>query len=208
MGTGMTTKPTPQGISRLLAKAGFTRSELYPKGPRRGEVRIGGFHVAASITEPAVLVRYWPLLGAGLAANHAMLVRYTEALPGYEVEMRRHELVVTAKAEDQTATKTRQTRPDRTPADVTRRFPTCSGRMEAWQAISRDGAWRYDRLEVSGTPWMVVHLPTSIEGDYHGTLNAAREATADGRAMATVERIQSHERGEHAEARDSYCGRC
>jgi len=92
--------PTPQGISRLLAKAGFTRSELYPKGPRRGEVRIGGFHVTASITELAVLVRYWPLLSSGLADNRATLTRYAEALPGYEVELRRHELVVTARIEE------------------------------------------------------------------------------------------------------------
>jgi hypothetical protein len=55
---------------------------------------------------------------------------------------------------------------------------------------------------------MVVHLPTSIEGDWHGTLNAAREATADGRALATVERIQAHERGEHEAVRNSYCTRC
>jgi hypothetical protein len=108
-----------------------------------------------------------------------------------------------------TAAKTRRTRRDRTPADVTKSFPAFrSGRMEAWQAVSRDGVWRYDRLEVSGTPWMVVHLPTSIEGDWHGTLNAAREATADGRALATVERIQAHERGEHEAVRNSYCTRC
>jgi len=89
--------PTAQGISRALREAGFTRSELYPKGPRRGEVRIGGFHVTASNTEPGVLVRYWPLLSTGLAGNQAMLARYAEALSGYGVEMRRHELIVTAK---------------------------------------------------------------------------------------------------------------
>jgi hypothetical protein len=92
----MTPTPTPQAISRLLARAGFTRSELYPKGPRRGEVRIGGYHVQACTGEPAVRITYWPLLRSGLAANRAMLVRYAEALPGYEVEMRRHELIVSS----------------------------------------------------------------------------------------------------------------
>jgi hypothetical protein len=89
--------PAASGISRLLAGAGHTRSELYPKGPRRGEVRIGGFHVQVCNTEPGVRVTYWPLLRSGLAANRAMLARYAEDLSGYEVEMRRHELIVTAK---------------------------------------------------------------------------------------------------------------
>jgi hypothetical protein len=96
-----------------------------------------------------------------------------------------------------------------TPADVTQRFPAFrSGRLEAWQAASRDGIWRYDRLEISGTPWMVVHLPSGTEGDWYGTLTAARAATADGSALAGVERRLAHDRGEHAAARDSWCGRC
>lgn len=93
--------PTPQGISRLLAAAGHTRSELYGKGPRRGEVRVAGFHVTASHTEPAVLVRYWPIVHGGLADNRATLTRYAEALPCYEVELRRHELAVTARKDEQ-----------------------------------------------------------------------------------------------------------
>lgn len=86
-----------------------------------------------------------------------------------------------------TATKTR---PNLTPADVTKRFPSFrSGRLEAWEAVSRDGVWRYDRLEgVPGTPWLVVHLPTGTEGNWHGTLTAARRATADGSALADIER--------------------
>jgi hypothetical protein len=92
----MSKAPTPQAVSVRLRKAGFTRSELYPKGPRRGEVRVGGYHVQADRFEPGVRVTYWPLLSSGLAANRAMLARYAEALPGYEVEMRRHELIITA----------------------------------------------------------------------------------------------------------------
>jgi|HubBroStandDraft_6_1064221.scaffolds.fasta_scaffold66720_5 hypothetical protein len=105
-----------------------------------------------------------------------------------------------------TATKTRR---ELTPADVTKRFPAFrSGRLEAWQAVSRDGVWRYDRLEISGTPWMVVHLPTETEGDWYGTLTAAREATANGSALAGIERRLAHGRGEHAAERDTFCGRC
>lgn len=108
-----------------------------------------------------------------------------------------------------TAAAIRKPRRVLTPADVTKRFPSFrSGQLEAWAAESRDGIWRYARLEISGTPWVVIHIPTGIEGNWHGTLTAAREATANGTALADIERRQSHERGEHAEARDSYCGRC
>jgi len=45
----------------------------------------------------------------------------------------------------------RRHRRELTPADVTKRFPSFrSGRMEAWQAESRDGVWRYGRIE----PWL------------------------------------------------------
>lgn len=104
----------------------------------------------------------------------------------------------------------RRARPRRplTPADVTQRMPAFrSGRVEAWQAASRDGIWRYDRLEIAGTPWMVVHLPSSTEGSWYGTLTAARAATADGSALEYIELLWAHERGEHAE-RDPFCGRC
>jgi hypothetical protein len=107
-----------------------------------------------------------------------------------------------------TATRTRRPRRELTPADVTARFPAFrSGRVEAWAAASRDGVWKYERIEDTGTLWTVIHVPTGIEGDYYGTLTAAREATADGSALAYIERLLAHDRGEHAE-RDSYCGRC
>jgi hypothetical protein len=107
-----------------------------------------------------------------------------------------------------TATRTRRLR-ELTPADVTRRFPSFrSGRMEAWAAESRDGIWRYARLEITGTPWVAVHLPTETEGDWYGTLTAARAATANGAALAYVERVQAHERDEHKAERDIRCVRC
>lgn len=100
-------------------------------------------------------------------------------------------------------------RSTRTPVTVTRRHPSFrSGRVEDSQAVSCDGVWRYDRLEIAGTPWMAVHLPTATEGDWYGTLAAARVATADGSALLFVESIQAHERGEHAEQRDTGCSRC
>jgi hypothetical protein len=105
-----------------------------------------------------------------------------------------------------TATKTRR---ELTPADVTKRFPAFrSGRLEAWQAASRDGIWRYDRLEIAGTPWVAVHLPSGTEGNWYGTLGAARAATADGSALAYVERLLAHDRGEHKDERVATCGRC
>ena len=108
-----------------------------------------------------------------------------------------------------TAVKARRPRRTLTPVTVTKRFRSArSGRLEAWQAESRDGVWRYDRIEITGTPWMPVHLPTGIEGRYYGTKDAARAATADGSALAYVERIRAHERGEHKAERDIRCGRC
>ena len=96
-----------------------------------------------------------------------------------------------------------------TPADVTKRFPSFrSGRLEAWAAESRDGIWRYARLEISGTPWVAIHLPTETEGRWYGTLTDARAATADGSALAYIERLLAHDRGEHAAQRDPCCGRC
>jgi hypothetical protein len=108
-----------------------------------------------------------------------------------------------------TATKTRKPRRILTPVDITARFPSFrSGRLENWSAKSRDGVWKYERIEDTGTPWSVVHVPSGIEGHWHGTLTAAREATANGSALEYVERIQAHERGEHKAERDVFCGRC
>ncbi len=96
-----------------------------------------------------------------------------------------------------------------TPVDVTHRYRSFrTGRLENWGAMSADGVWHYRRLEMTGTPWSVEHMPTGIEGNWYGSLPAARAATADGTALAAVERIQAHERGEHAATRDPRCIRC
>ena len=108
-----------------------------------------------------------------------------------------------------TAVRTRKPRRTLTPVTITARFPSFrSGRLENWSAVSADGTWKYERLEISGTPWTVLHVLSGIESHWYGTLTAAREGTANGNALAYVERIQAHERGEHEAERDSYCGRC
>jgi hypothetical protein len=92
--------------------------------------------------------------------------------------------------------------------DKTKRFRSfTSGRVEDWELTSRDGVWLFERLEVTGTPWQVTHLPTRTQGDYYGNKTAARAATADGSALACVERVISHQRGEHAE-RNPSCIMC
>ena len=99
-----------------------------------------------------------------------------------------------------------------TPVDITSRYPGFmrrgGGELENWSAKSRDGVWTYERVEISGTPWAVTHVPTGLEADWYGTLPAARAATADGSALACVERIQAHDRGEHDAQRDPRCRRC
>ena len=101
-----------------------------------------------------------------------------------------------------TAVKARRPRRTLTPVTVTKRFRSFrSGRLETGKAAPVT-ACGYDRMEISGTPWDASHLPAGIAGGLYGTLSAARAATADGSALAYVERIQAHERGEHKAERD------
>jgi hypothetical protein len=103
---------------------------------------------------------------------------------------------------------TRKPRRILTPVDITARFPSFrSGRLENWSAKSRDGVWTFERLEISGSPWEPTHVPTGVAADWYGTLTAAREATANGVALASVERQLAHQRGEHAE-RNPRCVKC
>lgn len=97
-----------------------------------------------------------------------------------------------------------------TPIAAPTRYPSIrTGRREDWSAVSDDGVWAFERLEVTRTPWSIVHIPTGIEvGEWAGTLSAAREMTANGEALADVERQTAHQRGEHAEQRDPACVRC
>jgi hypothetical protein len=107
---------------------------------------------------------------------------------------------------------TRTPKPRRTLTPVTRitRYPSLrSGRMEAWSAVSDDGVWKFERLEMTGSPWSMQHTPSGIEvGTWAGTLSEAREMTANGSALADVELQTAHQRGEHDAKRDPGCVRC
>jgi hypothetical protein len=46
---------------------------------------------------------------------------------------------------------------------------------QLWGVRSADGQWYFERLEQSGTPWVVMHSLTLREvGGWYGTLRAAR----------------------------------
>jgi hypothetical protein len=85
---------------------------------------------------------------------------------------------------------------------------------ECWGAETTDGIWDFFREESAGTPWLVYHRPSVSDGSCTtpvslcGTLRACRAYVAAGHADADLKRLQAHDRGEHAEARDSYCGGC
>lgn len=80
--------------------------------------------------------------------------------------------------------------------------------LECWAAETLDGQWELEREDSPGTPWLVIHKPTKEFVDLLGTLDACRAYVAAGHAQAALERIQAHNRGEHAAARDSWCVRC
>ena len=108
-----------------------------------------------------------------------------------------------------TTTRTRRPRRTLTPVTITARFPSFrSGRLENWSAVSEDGTWKYERLEISGTPWQVEYVPSGTIGHWYGSLDKARAATANGSALAWVNLLLDHERGEHKAERNPCCGRC
>ena len=90
--------PTAQGISRLLAKAGFERAVISIMGGN------SGFQVTACrAREGAVKVRQYYLAG-GVPMGHYRdrLRRYADAIEtaGYGTEMGTYHLIVTAKTEE------------------------------------------------------------------------------------------------------------
>lgn len=62
--------------------------------------------------------------------------------------------------------------------------------MEIWEAVSADGVWLYLRTEEAGTPWTVTHVPTG-RWTLYGSLPKARRATADGSALAWLDREET-----------------
>ena len=93
------------------------------------------------------------------------------------------------------------------PVDKTM-LPSRSGRRECWAATTRDGVWAFKRLELPGTPWVVIHRATKEELEWQPTLPDCREYVAEGWAQADLERVWAHDRGEHRAKRDLACLKC
>jgi hypothetical protein len=64
------------------------------------------------------------------------------------------------------------------PVTITSRYPAFrSGRLETWSAVSTDGRWTYERLEITGTPWEITDTHTG-EQIWAASLPKARRWTA------------------------------
>jgi hypothetical protein len=70
-------------------------------------------------------------------------------------------------------------------------------RRECWSAVTRDGQWGFERIEDSGTPWVVTFHPglpdEAVINGYFGTLRSARVAVE----TAAI-KLPSVSRAEHA----------
>ena len=55
-------------------------------------------------------------------------------------------------------------------------------RQEAWAAVTLDGAWKIERTEDPGTPWMLTRTVDGQGAGQVGTLRQAREISARGMA--------------------------
>lgn len=105
-----------------------------------------------------------------------------------------------------------------TPVTATARAPRITrgggiGRVETWEARSRDGVWIYRREEDTGTTWAVQYVPSGQVLYCAATnLGDARAATADGsmrrRMVEEARRVANNDRlGDdyRAEARRWVC---
>ena len=73
------------------------------------------------------------------------------------------------------------------PIRVTERAPRVlrDGRStggEVWCAVTVDGAWKIERTEDPGTPWMLTRLADEQSAGQVGTLKHAQEIIASGQA--------------------------
>lgn len=64
-----------------------------------------------------------------------------------------------------------------------------TGRREIWGAITADDVWAMERIEDTGTPWILIHQPTRIEVGTYGTLRSCREAITMGWAWHSLRRV-------------------
>lgn len=56
--------------------------------------------------------------------------------------------------------------------------PAGGGRPQIWQAVSENGRWLFDRVEVPSTPWRTEYLPTG-QDQFFTTLADARRWAVD-----------------------------
>ena len=95
------------------------------------------------------------------------------------------------------------------PVEKTLFLPTRGGGRQCWAARTTDKDWGMNREDEAGTPWSVTHLPTGIVVDrYVPSLTDCRAYVASGQALADLEFIQAHERGEHEAERNTSCVKC
>jgi hypothetical protein len=87
-------------------------------------------------------------------------------------------------------------------------------RRECWEATTADGEWAFERIEETGTPWIVVHHPRTPDAEtatsWFGTLKAARQAVERGldRWLPSTHAAE-HAAGAHDERESSYgCRAC
>ncbi len=81
----------------------------------------------------------------------------------------------------------KKSRGPQTPVTVTEQHTNPrTGKVEVWAAVSVDGQWQYNRLELTGTPWDTIYVPTG-QGYWFGSLPEARAATASGLALHLIE---------------------
>jgi hypothetical protein len=84
-------------------------------------------------------------------------------------------------------------------------------RRECWEATTVDGEWSFERIEDTGTPWIVVHHPRSDHAEtavnYFGTLKAARTAVEKDWLRLPSQLSADHAAGKHTR-REFGCPDC
>jgi hypothetical protein len=86
-------------------------------------------------------------------------------------------------------------------------------RRECWEATTVDSEWAFERIEDTGTPWIVVHHPRTPQAEtastLFGTLKSARQAVERGieRWLPSVQ-LAAHARGEHGSPSPYGCPTC
>ena len=65
-----------------------------------------------------------------------------------------------------------------------------------WYRETEDGEWAFERLEDSGTTWVVTRLPMkTVACGYLGSLRQCRAYVASGEAQEDLDRIATQRKG-------------